>query len=273
MSDDEQVRLKVSEANQGDVGKGIVRIGEEFLEKIGARPLDVVEVVGSRPTAALAVSAYSAGSGHGHDQDGRPDQIQRRNEHRPVCRGQKGRLERGQARHPGPSHPRHADLCSRRRPHQGLQWPAGHKRGCHLHHQRAKAAHRLHWAGRPCSRRSSGAFWGPRPLAWERSSCRVISTSPAGIVKITEGTEIELLPQAVETPERLRAFSGLRGYRRPEAGNNQGQGDDRASPQASRALRPPGDRSAQRASSCTARRARERPCSPKPWPTRAMPTS
>ena len=59
MTEGEPVRLKVSEANQGDVGKGIVRMGEEFLEKIGARPLDVVEVTGSRPTAALAVSAYS----------------------------------------------------------------------------------------------------------------------------------------------------------------------------------------------------------------------
>ncbi len=30
----------------------------------------------------------------------------------------------------------------------------------------------------------------------------MVSTSPAGIVKITEGTDIELLPQAVESPER-----------------------------------------------------------------------
>jgi len=63
MTEGEGVKLKVAEANQGDVGKGIVRIGEEFLERIGARPLDVVEIAGSRPTAALAVSAYSADQG------------------------------------------------------------------------------------------------------------------------------------------------------------------------------------------------------------------
>jgi len=63
MTDGESVRLKVAEANQGDVGKGIVRIGEAYLEEIGARPLDVVEVTGSRPTAALVVSAYSADQG------------------------------------------------------------------------------------------------------------------------------------------------------------------------------------------------------------------
>src|SRR5512136_1857324 len=63
MTDGETNRLKVAEANQGDVGKGIVRMSEEFLEKLGARPLDVVEVIGSRPTAALAVNAYSADQG------------------------------------------------------------------------------------------------------------------------------------------------------------------------------------------------------------------
>jgi transitional endoplasmic reticulum ATPase len=63
MTEGESVRLKVSEANQGDVGKGIVRIGEDFLEKIGARPLAGVALVGSRPTAALAVSAYSQDQG------------------------------------------------------------------------------------------------------------------------------------------------------------------------------------------------------------------
>lgn len=63
MSDDEPIKLKVSEANQGDVGKGIVRVSEEYLEKIGARTLDVVEIVGSRSTAALVVNAYSADHG------------------------------------------------------------------------------------------------------------------------------------------------------------------------------------------------------------------
>ena len=34
MTEGETERLKVSEANQGDVGKGIVRMGEEFLKKM-----------------------------------------------------------------------------------------------------------------------------------------------------------------------------------------------------------------------------------------------
>jgi transitional endoplasmic reticulum ATPase len=63
MTNGEPIRLKVAEANQGDVGKGIVRVSEEYLEKIGARTLDVVEVIGSRTTSALAVNAYSADHG------------------------------------------------------------------------------------------------------------------------------------------------------------------------------------------------------------------
>lgn len=46
MTEGESIRLKASEANQGDVGKGIVRMGDEFMERIGIRPLDVVEIIG-----------------------------------------------------------------------------------------------------------------------------------------------------------------------------------------------------------------------------------
>jgi len=45
-------------------------------------------------------------------------------------------------------------------------------------------------------------FLGAQAFGLGEIKLRVISTSPSGIVKITEGTEIELLPQAVETPER-----------------------------------------------------------------------
>jgi len=63
MSNGEPIRLKVAESNQGDVGKGIIRVSEHFLETLNARTLDVVEVTGTRTTAALAVNAYSADQG------------------------------------------------------------------------------------------------------------------------------------------------------------------------------------------------------------------
>jgi transitional endoplasmic reticulum ATPase len=45
-------------------------------------------------------------------------------------------------------------------------------------------------------------FLGAQAFGLGEIKLRVVSTTPAGIVKIIEGTEIELLPQAVETPER-----------------------------------------------------------------------
>jgi transitional endoplasmic reticulum ATPase len=45
-------------------------------------------------------------------------------------------------------------------------------------------------------------FLGAQAFGLGEIKLRVISTSPGGIVKITEGTDIELLPQAVETQER-----------------------------------------------------------------------
>jgi len=39
------IKLKVAEADQRDVGKGIVRIDEGFREKLGLKPFDVLEAV------------------------------------------------------------------------------------------------------------------------------------------------------------------------------------------------------------------------------------
>lgn len=59
----EAVRLKVAEADQRDVGKGIARVSDEYMKRMGVRPLDVIEITGDRKTAALVVSAYSADQG------------------------------------------------------------------------------------------------------------------------------------------------------------------------------------------------------------------
>ena len=39
------IKLKVAEADQRDVGKGIVRIDKGFREKLGLKPFDVLEAV------------------------------------------------------------------------------------------------------------------------------------------------------------------------------------------------------------------------------------
>jgi transitional endoplasmic reticulum ATPase len=49
----EELRLRVAEAWQSDIDKGIVRIDRESMQKLGLRPGDVVEIIGKRRTVAI----------------------------------------------------------------------------------------------------------------------------------------------------------------------------------------------------------------------------
>lgn len=60
---EKSVRLKVAEADQRDVGKGIVRIDEKFRSMIGVNIFDVVEVKGERTTSAVVGRAYPQDEG------------------------------------------------------------------------------------------------------------------------------------------------------------------------------------------------------------------
>ena len=59
------IRLKVAEAVQDDVGKGIVRIDTNSMKEIGVRPGDVVSIKGEKETVAIADRAYPADIGLG----------------------------------------------------------------------------------------------------------------------------------------------------------------------------------------------------------------
>ncbi len=61
--DKSTIKLKVAEADQRDVGKGIVRIDEKFREKLGLKPFDVVEIRGGKSTSALIGRPYPSDSG------------------------------------------------------------------------------------------------------------------------------------------------------------------------------------------------------------------
>jgi transitional endoplasmic reticulum ATPase len=201
MSDGEPIKLKVSEANQGDVGKGIVRVSEEYLEKIGSRTLDVVEIVGSRSTAALVVNAYSADQGADII---RMDGLIRSNAGTSI--GQYIELKRAAW-----TEAKHVTLAPVT---QGMQIFAP-----------GDVLNKV-FQGRPVTKgdvisttsvRKPPAdsfgretmfeeifrgFLGAQAFGLGEIKLRVVSTSPGGIVKITEGTEVELLPQAIEVPER-----------------------------------------------------------------------
>ncbi len=54
----QEIRLKVMEAVQDDVNKGIVKIDSTFMKQIEVNPGDVVEIVGERKSAAIVDRAY-----------------------------------------------------------------------------------------------------------------------------------------------------------------------------------------------------------------------
>ena len=53
-----EIKLKVAEAIQDDVNKGIVRIDSSFMKEVGVRPGDIVEIKGDRATVAIVDRAY-----------------------------------------------------------------------------------------------------------------------------------------------------------------------------------------------------------------------
>ncbi len=53
-----EIKLKVAEAIQDDVNKGIVRIDSGYMQQAGIRPGDIVQITGDRSTVAIADRAY-----------------------------------------------------------------------------------------------------------------------------------------------------------------------------------------------------------------------
>src|SRR3989338_6527525 len=53
-----EIKLKVMEAVQDDVNKGIVKTDSTFMKQIGVNPGDIVEIKGERVTAAVVDRAY-----------------------------------------------------------------------------------------------------------------------------------------------------------------------------------------------------------------------
>jgi len=54
-----EVQLRVGDARQRDVGRGIARIDQKTMQKLGISAGDVIEIVGKRTTSAIAWPAYS----------------------------------------------------------------------------------------------------------------------------------------------------------------------------------------------------------------------
>ncbi|ADE36585.1 CDC48 family AAA ATPase [Methanohalophilus mahii] len=190
------VKLKVAEAIQKDVGKGVVRIDESFRNKLGLQGLDVVEVIGSRNTPALAARAYPSDEGldiirmdglvRTNANTGIGDYIEVRKAQwkeaknvklSPVSKGVKiaasGEMLRSVLQNRPVSK---GDFISTTSSSQ----------------QKALGGGLMF---EDFFQDIFGSSFGLGEI-----KLQVISTSPHGIVKITDRTEIELLPEAVELP-------------------------------------------------------------------------
>ncbi|WP_297436252.1 CDC48 family AAA ATPase, partial [Thermococcus sp.] len=65
MTERMEVKLKVASAYQRDVGRGIVRIDHKAMREMGVQPGDIVEIIGTKNTAAVLWPAYPEDEGLG----------------------------------------------------------------------------------------------------------------------------------------------------------------------------------------------------------------
>jgi len=59
MAEEKTVQLRVGDARQRDVGRGIARIDQRTVQKLGVCVGDVIEIVGKRTTSAIVWPAYN----------------------------------------------------------------------------------------------------------------------------------------------------------------------------------------------------------------------
>lgn len=193
------LRLPVAGARPQDVGKATVRLTQRALEALGISEGSVVEIVGKRSTAAIALAPHP-------EDDGleviRLDGLQRAND--AVSMGDAVEVRR-------------ADVKPARR----IQLAPAHK---NLRLKGSGEALRRTLFGRPLVsgdvistsvyRKTNGGepAWFPEEVfrtffelpAYALQEIRLVvtSTMPRGVVRVAEDTELELLPQYAEPEEQ-----------------------------------------------------------------------
>ncbi|MGB9902635.1 CDC48 family AAA ATPase [Methanothrix sp.] len=197
----ESVRLKVAEADQRDVGKGIARVSDEYMKRMGVRPLDVIEITGDRRTAALVVSAYSSDQGLDII---RMDGLIRSNAGSSI--GQYVEVKKAEW-----SEAKHVTLAPVTK---GMQIFAPSEvltkvfqgrpvcKGDIISTTSVRRPPSDTFGRETMFEEIFRGFLGAQAFGLGEIKLRVVSTNPSGLVKITDATEIELLPQAVEISER-----------------------------------------------------------------------
>jgi transitional endoplasmic reticulum ATPase len=197
----DSVNLKVGElTNREEFGRGIVRLDTKSMSKLGVKEGDVVELQGKNVTGAIAVRAYPADVGLNVV---RMDGITRRNAGIGV--GETIKVSRAE--------PRDARRVVVAPAQKGIilqMSPELLKKNLFM---RPVSKHDIVMPFPVVKQRTRSPFddfFGMNledmfftPVPGE-TRLAVVSTSPDGVVRINEATELELKPEAVETLEEAR---------------------------------------------------------------------
>ena len=241
MPDSGEIELRVAEALQQDVGKGMVRIDHELMNKIGAAPGDIVEIIGKRTIGAIVGNSYPADVGL---EIIRMDGLTRSNAGTSI--GEMITIRKTQ--------PRMANKVVIAPATKGMRIMA------------SGDIIKRNLMGRAVTRGDVLALVSPRrtketlrefpgsedifreffeattPFSLGEIKFTVVSTNPAGLVRINENTVVEVRPEAVEVMEKKVpdvTYDDVGGLKRkcPRSGN------DRTASTPPRNIRQTGDRS------------------------------
>ncbi len=192
----EEIKLRVAEALKVDVGRGIVRFDKQYQRKLGVSTGDIVELIGSRSTAAIVANAHpddrgldiirmdgyirkNAGVSIGDYVTVRKAQVQEAKKV-VLAPAQKGVI----LQIPG-------DIVK-----QNLLGRPVVKGDIIVASSRGETG----YYGSPLDDLIRGLF-ETMPIGFGELKFVVVNTVPKGIVQITYNTEVEVLPQAVEVRE------------------------------------------------------------------------
>jgi transitional endoplasmic reticulum ATPase len=198
----EELKLTVAEARrQADVGRGLVRLDESVMKKLDVKQGDVLELVGTKTTGAIALKGYPEDKGLNIV---RIDGFMRRNAGTSI--GEKVTLRKAEIKEAksvtvAPTDPRvrfmapgeviKRNLLGRPVIKGDLITPTASEEPVHF------------GADSIIAQFFGSDFFGEMatPLGLGEIRFMVTNTSPSGIVLVTDLTEVTLLPEAVEVKE------------------------------------------------------------------------
>ena len=196
------VRLQVASAKPQDVGRGVARVEQGALQQLGVREGEIVEIVGKRSTAAVAVPPYPEDQGLNII---RLDGLERANadvgigDHVEIRRAEVKPARRVELAPAQPNIRLGGSGDMLRRTLQGRPLVTGDVVSTSVYRRSATAP-------------ESGMFpedifrmfFEQPAFGLQEIRLRVVSTQPKGIVQVAQDTQIELLPEYVEVAETPR---------------------------------------------------------------------